>query len=161
MYRILFILGLSTLLLSTSCKQCDQIVPLVENQSKFNLETATGTELWYGVNSVYNPDSAKFYVFEDGVKINLPTTVKKGTQQNSRYVACTLPTNRGDLLEIRVVLGETDSINFRYAHEIKEVNCTEIREINLIEQYGEFICNRCGVAEIDGGPGEIIILNKI
>jgi hypothetical protein len=161
MYRSILFISLFALLLNTSCKQCDQVFPLVESPSKFNLKTSTGTELWFGVNSVFNPDSADFYVFRNGLKLPLATTVKKGNDQMNRYVACNLPTNEGDLIEIRVVLSKTDSINFRYAHELDEINCQVQREINLIEQYGEFICNRCGVPEIDGGPGEIIILKKI
>ncbi len=161
MFRSIFILSLLVLFFTSSCKQCDQVFPLVESPSKFNLKTTTGTELWFGVNSVFNPDSADFYVFQNGIKYQLPTNVKKGNDQSNRYVACTLPTNEGDLIEVRVVLSATDSINFRYAHELMEINCQEQTEINLIEQYGEFICNRCGVPEIDGGPGEIIILKKI
>ncbi len=149
-----FLAFLSLLFIISSCDPCDDTFDPGIPEQKVRLLSQDGLDLWFGVNALYNPDSA---VFEHSFYGELPFTVL--AQQ--RYIAIKFPELQSGESEGLIYLKVksrmiNDRITYRSISHRKD--CVMNYEMSIVKFNGTVSCTECNIST--SNPGELIELIK-
>lgn len=143
MKRLLYVLLASSAFFGLQgCNECSVIEDSGNPLRRFRLLDASGNDLWFGANAIYDPAEAVFQHQSEGALMTSVNT-SKGS------VDVLIPMSNGNERSIELRLDSVTSSQLKYAAILYEENCERNYELSYMFQDGTKICSLCGTTQFE------------